>query len=88
MYGVETANEWWKWSGMQSPVFWVVKYRNQDPENCGQNHIFRSGFLFVATDGDLVGWTDEVDVNGFGGMPYGKDVEEEMVRWVLDGCNE
>jgi len=57
--------------------------QNTETKNCGQNHIFRPGFLFVATDGDLVGWTDEVDVNRCGGMPYGKGVEEEMVQWAV-----
>ena len=63
------------------PVSWVAKYRNQAPEGCGQKHHFRSGFLFVAMGGGgMVGWTDEMGVCRFCGMPYRKQVEEEMVR--------
>ena len=65
---------------MQFPVFWVAKYGNQAPEDCGKNYHFRSGFLFVAMGGDLVGWTDEMGVRRFGGVPYRK---EEMVRWAV-----
>jgi len=65
---------------MQPPVIWVAKYRNQDPEDC---HIFRLGFLVAATDENLVGWSGEVGVSRFGGMLYRKEIEAEMVRWVV-----
>ena len=39
-----------------------------------------SRFPFVAMDGDLVGWTDEVRL---GGMPYRNEIKAEMVRWAV-----